>query len=113
MLKFKKIIRSCVCFLVLLAFAGTISLELIPGRTKNTGVEVSVLNIQGSIHFMALSEENDSDETFNSWTDVMELPAFNHSTLNFNKTLLQLSFTFFTNRFLSLPLYLNYRCLRL
>lgn len=113
MLKLKKIIRSAVCFFVLLAFAGTMSLELIPGRIKNTRVEVSVLNTHDSVHFMTLSEENDNDETHDSCLDLMEFPAFTHSALDFNKTLLQFSSTSFTKRTLPIPLYLNYRCLRL
>lgn len=113
MLKLQKIIRSAVCFIVLLAFTGIISLLSAPGRVKNTRTEVSVLNIQGSPHFMALSEENDSDETDDPYVDVTGIQTFNPSTLNFNKTPSRFIHEFFTKRILSIPLYLSYRCLRL
>lgn len=113
MLKLKKIIRSSVCFLVLLAFAGTISLESIPVRAKNQRIEVSVLNIQDSIHLMAISEGNDSDETDDPYADLMGILSFNPSTIDFNKALLLFISQLFTKKTLSLPLYLNYRCLRL
>lgn len=113
MLKLQKIIRPTVCFIVLLAFAGTISLQSAPGRVKNTRTEVSVLNIHSSPHFMALSEENDSDESDDPYVNLTGILTFNPSSLDFNKTPSRFIHEFFTKRILSIPLYLSYRCLRL
>lgn len=113
MLKLKKIIRSSVCFVVLLAFVCTISMASIPARVKNTRTEVSVLKILDSVYFTVISEENDRDETDNPYMDLLGILTFTNSTLDVNTPLSLFISHCFTKRTLSLPLYLNYRCLRL